>query len=504
MSSPPTDNLRQTCSRSREQYRRLRITASSQQTSMADSAFRFQEQNRPAVGAPRYGLLCRPYESPPTKARILDDGFEFNRDRRTIDPMKINLYELLPQPSMESNSTLLVQDPPGTSSSSHYHRLSLNQRSLVAPFNTNGSVEPNSYSANRYYVHNSFHSLAISSEALETLRLESLKSGVGSIPGLSDVSSSILLDRRLENSTTNRAYRRGQFLFLEWSLQHRVNINGFSAALIVNFLSDMHYQFGYSSSTFPSFCSSILAFHQNKASLDNELHLVNNLLDTLARREPPKQIHRPTIDISPALNHIRQIQSTTSTPLPLLQKKTAFLLAMTAFLRPSDLHLVSPKETRDHRRIIKPFTIFPNQNCSLCSVRAFIALRDHPSLSHLSTRSLLFVNSRCPQEPLATSTISKWLRNMIRISTEERNVSVRSIASLLALCRDIPKGDIITLRNRTNSSTFENHYRREHMSCFNFTQILLLTDSSTSTEEERVDFDMDDQEEDTFFDAMQE
>ncbi|PHZ15769.1 uncharacterized protein RHIMIDRAFT_235107 [Rhizopus microsporus ATCC 52813] len=477
MSSPPTDNLRQTCSRSREQYRRLRITASSQQTSMADSAFRFQEQNRPAVGAPRYGLLCRPYESPPTKARILDDGFEFNRDRRTIDPMKINLYELLPQPSMESNSTLLVQDPPGTSSSSHYHRLSLNQRSLVAPFNTNGSVEPNSYSANRYYVHNSFHSLAISSEALETLRLESLKSGVGSIPGLSDVSSSILLDRRLENSTTNRAYRRGQFLFLEWSLQHRVNINGFSAALIVNFLSDMHYQFGYSSSTFPSFCSSILAFHQNKASLDNELHLVNNLLDTLARREPPKQIHRPTIDISPALNHIRQIQSTTSTPLPLLQKKTAFLLAMTAFLRPSDLHRID---------------------------LAFIALRDHPSLSHLSTRSLLFVNSRCPQEPLATSTISKWLRNMIRISTEERNVSVRSIASLLALCRDIPKGDIITLRNRTNSSTFENHYRREHMSCFNFTQILLLTDSSTSTEEERVDFDMDDQEEDTFFDAMQE
>ncbi|ORE03777.1 hypothetical protein BCV72DRAFT_212592, partial [Rhizopus microsporus var. microsporus] len=335
------------------------------------------------------------------------------------------------------------------------------------------------------------------------------------------VSSSILLDRRLANSTTNCTYRRGQFLFLEWSLQHRVNINGFSAADIVNFLSDMHYQFGYSSSTLRSFRSSIIAFHQNKASLDNELHLVNNLLDTLALKEPPKQIHRPTIDISSTLSHIRRIQSTTSIPLPLLQKKKAFLLAMTAFLRPLDFHridlqsadinngfqltfqVVSPKETRDNRRIIEPFTTFPNQGCSLCPVRALIALRDHSSLSHLSTRSSLFVNSRCPQEPLVTSTISTWLRNMIKTSTEERNVSVRSIVSSLALRRDVPKEDIVTLGNWTNSSTFENHYRREHMSCFNFTQILLSTNASISTEDERVDFDMYDQE-DTFFDAMQE
>lgn len=483
--------LRQTCSRRREQYCRLRITTSSQQTSMVDSTVRFQEQDRPAVGTPQCGPLRRLYESPPTKVRILDDGSQFNRGRHTIDPMEINLYEPLPQPTVEFNPTLFVQGPPGTSFSRHHHRPPLGQRSLVTPFNTNGSVGPDSYSTDRRHVHNSSHSLAISPEVLETLRLESLRSGVGSIPDLSYVSSSSLLDQHLINSTTNRTYRRGQFLFLEWSLQHRININGFSAADIVNFLLNMHYQFGYSSSTLRSFRSSILAFHQNQASLDNELHLVNNLLDTLACKEPPKQIHCPTIDISPTLNHLRQIQSTTPTSLLLLQKKTAFLLAMTAFLRPSDLHridlqladinngfqltfqVISPKETRGHHRIIKSFTIFPNQGCSLCPVRAFIALRDHPSLSYLSTRSSFFVNSRCPQEPLTMSTISTWLRNLVRISTEERNVSVRSIASSLALRHGVPKEDIVTLGNWTNSSNFENHYRREHMSCFNFTQILL-------------------------------
>ncbi|RCH98636.1 hypothetical protein CU097_015335 [Rhizopus azygosporus] len=109
--------------------------------------------------------------------------------------------------------------------------------------------------------------------------------------------------------------------------------------------------------------------------------------------------------------------------------------------------LVSPKETRDHRRIIKPFIIFPNQDRSLCPVRALIALSDHPSLSRVPTRSSLFVNSRCPQELLATSTISTWLLHMIRIPTEEQNVSVRSIASSLALRRSVPKEDIVTLGN---------------------------------------------------------
>lgn len=123
-------------------------------------------------------------------------------------------------------------------------------------------------------------------------------------------------------------------------LQHHVSINEFSAADTVNFHSDMHYQFGYSSPTLRSLRSFILDFHQNKASLNNELYLVNNLLDTLARREPPKQIHRPTIGISPTLNHLRQIQSTTSTPLPFLQNAAAFLLAMAAFFRPSDIHRI--------------------------------------------------------------------------------------------------------------------------------------------------------------------
>ncbi|CEP18503.1 hypothetical protein [Parasitella parasitica] len=98
----------------------------------------------------------------------------------------------------------------------------------------------------------------------------------------------------------------------------------------------------------------------------------------MTRQAPPVPIHRPTIDISLALIFARSIASRSTTSIKLLQQKLAFLLAMAAFLRPSDLaripyvscsitdggcfnfNVVAPKETRNKRRIIKSFKIHPH------------------------------------------------------------------------------------------------------------------------------------------------
>ncbi|KAI9300158.1 hypothetical protein BJ944DRAFT_151964, partial [Cunninghamella echinulata] len=53
-------------------------------------------------------------------------------------------------------------------------------------------------------------------------------------------------------------------------------------------------------------------------------------------------------------------------------------------------------------------------------------------------------------------------------------VTIRSIASSLALQAGIPKEDIITMGNWASSKTFENHYRREHLSLFGFTDTLVM------------------------------
>ena len=57
----------------------------------------------------------------------------------------------------------------------------------------------------------------------------------------------------------------------------------------------------------------------------------------------------------------------------------------------------------------------------------------------------------------------------------------------LPLQSGIPKEDIVTMGNWSSSSTFENHYHREHLSTFDFTNTLitsgdLLDDDSNDDE----------------------
>ncbi|KAL9536413.1 hypothetical protein MBANPS3_012665, partial [Mucor bainieri] len=182
-------------------------------------------------------------------------------------------------------------------------------------------------------------------------------------------------------------------------------------------------------------------------------HLHDNPKNSLMKQAPPVNIHKPTVDMSAAIVLAQSIASRPSTSIKLLQQKLAFLLAFTAFLRPSDLaripfdscsitdtgrltfHVVAPKETRGKRRIIKPFTVHPHAtDVELCPVQCFQALRDHPGLASRPPGSKLFVHSHCVQKPISSSTISSWLhKEFIRPCTAEPRVTMRSLASSRAL-----------------------------------------------------------------------
>jgi hypothetical protein len=225
--------------------------------------------------------------------------------------------------------------------------------------------------------------------------------------------------------------------------------------------------------------------------------LVNSYLDALYKQAPPISIHRPTIDLTPALVRARSIPSRSSTSLKLLQQKLAFLLAMAAFLRPSDLAripysscnvrptdgclnftVVSPKETRRKRRIIKPFTIHPHStDIELCPVECFKALQGHPELRPRPQDSQLFIKSNNISQPLSSHTLSSWLhREFISLCTNEPGVSIRSLASSRALDQGVSIDNIVALGNWASSSTFQNHYQRNQMAMVDFTSTVLSGD----------------------------
>ncbi|KAG1617878.1 hypothetical protein G6F44_013031 [Rhizopus delemar] len=112
----------------------------------------------------------------------------------------------------------------------------------------------------------------------------------------------------------------------------------------------------------------------------------------------------------------------------------------------------------------------------LCPVKTFLDYRERrPQCSTTG----LFINSSSPNKPLTASTIQGWIFRLLRKSTSETRISIRLIASSLALSSGIPKEDVVTMGNWTNSSTFENHYRREHLSLFDFTNTLITLDKQS-------------------------
>jgi hypothetical protein len=414
----------------------------------------------------------------------------------------------LDQSTLESSPPLPRKDPERTIPTTVNNSGALLAERPMVPLS--GVTEHHSSSISdklRYPASLTTDEVSLSCDEINTIRLDALSSS-GIDTGLSPASRALINQPRLADTATNRSYRRSQELFVIWAFQHDVPVDHFIPADLANFLSEMYHQRGYQLGTLKLMRSAVSHLHRSPLSLrvaDN--NPINAIMDSLASLAPPRLQYKPEVHISKSLKHLSGIRSSVTTTLSALQPKTAFLLAMAAFLRPSDLHrldfascrindqgvlffnIVAPKERRKKQRIIKTLMAHPNNNdATLCPVAAFVALRDHPLAKHARPPHALFVHSFQPNRAVFSTTIASWLRRLLRLSTPETNVSVRSVAASLALQRGVPLEDIITLGNWSSSTTFENHYRRFTMLNTDFTSAIL----QNTDDEEEDDNDDDD------------
>ena len=188
------------------------------------------------------------------------------------------------------------------------------------------------------------------------------------------------------------------------------------------------------------------------------------------------------MDITPTIHYISNIASSTTTPANLLQIKVAFLLAMAAFLRPSDLHRISassfcflsttmkfkvfkPKKKRKGRHIIKTCQVFKHGIEKLCPVVAVQALLRHPTFSNSTSRpDRLFLNSRHPNEAIKLTIICSYLCKTIKNSTPH-TVSIRSLALTIARQRGIDIKDIVTQGNWSSEAIFDTYQEPTSTEC---------------------------------------
>ncbi|KAG1135094.1 hypothetical protein G6F38_013055 [Rhizopus arrhizus] len=367
-------------------------------------------------------LLCRQDNQVVTKIRVLAFGsgrYPHGCLYSTMD----ELDEAFHKSPMESDISGSEQDNARKASSSGNGGTILAECSMVSSVTTDGSFTPSNASTSNSSNNMSQNTSPSTTQELDAIRVAIIRNKLES-QHLNEHAVSDLLPQRLAPTATNKGYRKNQLRFLEWAQQHNVSFTAFSGVDMVNFLADIRQSHGLQVATLKTVRAAVAHLHDNTNSMSTN-SLVNSYLDTLSKQAAPVAIHRPTVDMSPALVYARNIPSRSTTLLQLLQQKLAFLLAMSAFLRPSDLaripfascgistsgcllfQVVAPKETRKKRRIIKPFTVHPHASDNeLCPVKCFKALRDHPALRSRREGSPLFVKSNNIYQPLSSSTIS--------------------------------------------------------------------------------------------------
>ena len=467
----------------------FRVSSTILQESMDDQTVCLPADS-PNLGPVFDRSLCRSNNQTITKLCVMDAG-----PGRSLYGCAINTMEepseSLRKSSLESHISGTQQDLAGTAFSGDSGSALLAECRMVSSPPTNGSLLPLVTPSPGGTDHISSDSSSTSTTELDALRVAIIRQQLMK-QNLNAQAVEDMLTNKLAPTGTNLGYRKNQLRFLEWAIKNGVSITSFTPVELVNFLADMRTHHNLQASTLKTLRAAVSHLHDAPKGI-RESDLINSYIDTMTKQAPPLPIHRPTIDISPALTYARSIASRPTTSIKLLQQKLVFLLAMAAFLRPSDLaripyescsindadcltfKVVAPKETRRKRRIIKPFTVHPHaSDAELCPVQCFKALRDHPGLASRSPGSQLFVKSHIIQQPLSSSTISTWLhRNFIALCTSEPNVSIRSLASSRALDLGVSRDNIVTLGNWTSSTTFENHYQRNQMAQVDFTTTVL-------------------------------
>lgn len=450
------------------------------------------------------------------KVRVLETRSGRPYGRRLLNSLDV-VCESLDQSSMESDYEMPSQDSLRTSAPGNHGRSSLAIQSVLPLASADVSATSDSSGSLSCPDHQSNDTSPSEKTPpdLAALRVAALRDKFKG-QQLTSGTQYVLTLPLVEDSPTNRSYKNAQLAFVEWSLQNSIDINEFSAADLTNFLSQMRSERGLHLNTVKLWRSAVTRFHRSPNILVSDPR-VSSLLSSLARTEPPRRIHRPTIDLTPTLQFLAQVPNSPDTSLGHLQPKLAFLLGMAGFMRPSDLHrisrssavvdpvtkcltfmVVAPKERRNGVRIVKPYLIHPHSDSRLCPVALFTILSEHPQARASRPSDVLFVKSNRPCEAVCTSTISSWLRKLIRHSSSELRVSVLSLASSMALREGVALDDILTLGNWRSADTFQNYYRREHLSQVDFTnQVLNLRSPVVSIEEvQGID------QEDIFHDAV--
>ena len=149
-----------------------------------------------------------------------------------------------------------------------------------------------------------------------------------------------------------------------------------------------------------------------------------------------------------------------------------FLIGLLNFLRPSDISRIRLSSHSKHENFAtlqipdpkerKPKTVWVNkyEDDAICPYLTLLNYLERTKELRANSCDKLFISTRNPYSEASATTISRWLKNSIRISTSELTArSIRSSAATLCLDKGTSIEVVTEIGNWSSDSMFWKHYK---------------------------------------------
>ena len=248
---------------------------------------------------------------------------------------------------------------------------------------------------------------------------------------------------------------------------------------IVNFLAHL-YEEGYQYRSLNSYRSAIASMHTNIDGVSIGQHpLVSRLLKGAFHSRPPLPRYTETWEVSKVLALLSGQDVSHKSPLKVLTHRTVMLLALTRPSRSADLSKLDlkgykntpegvvfhPNDLSKQSRLgkdLKDF-FFPrfSENQKLCPAFS-LELYIGATQPLRGNSSQLFISFIKPHRPVTSSTIVRWLKEVIHEAGIDTSIfkahSVRAASTSAAANSGISTNEILEAADWSSSSTFQRFY----------------------------------------------
>ena len=294
---------------------------------------------------------------------------------------------------------------------------------------------------------------------------------------ISRESAELVLHARRKGTRSH--YESAWRKFSSWCFKQKTDPFGCSLALILQFLTDQFKQ-GREYNTIAGYRSAISAFHLPIAGCKVGVHpQVSALLKGIYNKNPPRPRYSFIWDVDKVLHYLDNMPCDDN--LNNLTHKLTMLLALTSASRASEIHqldlkymvktstfcrftLAQPTKTQVPGKphpVLSFYSFDENKNLCVCTTINDY-LRETKSIRGSETN--LLIATVKPHKRVAVSTVSRWLKEVIRKSGIDTDVfgghSTRSAATSKAILKGASIEDVMNTAYWANESTFQKYYNK--------------------------------------------